>query len=222
VTRARDKRTRHEHETRARDTSRGREHETRARDASRGHEHETRAGDTSTRREHETRARDTSTRHEHETRIRDAGGDRRRRGRSRNTGGDPLGMPAGRAGPILGAPARTWPGDPRTRGAGWTATALPEGDRAPGGAAGSTRGSAPACGCSSRSRSPPPIKAEADPRAAGLSPAAVRAVWDAVVRCYRAGLHPALSTSLRRRGVVVLERAIGHARGNHPGAHAPP
>jgi len=41
-------------------------------------------------------------------------------------------------------------------------------------------------------------------------------VWDAVAALYRTGVHPALQLCVRRRGVVVLNRAIGHARGNAP------
>lgn len=53
-------------------------------------------------------------------------------------------------------------------------------------------------------------------REAGLEPADVEAIWAAVLRCYRAGLHPAIALCLRRRGVVVIDRAVGHAAGNAP------
>ncbi len=59
--------------------------------------------------------------------------------------------------------------------------------------------------------------AEVEPRTAGLTPAAVDAIWQAAVDLYRTGLHPALSLCVRRRGHVVLDRALGHLRGNAPG-----
>jgi CubicO group peptidase (beta-lactamase class C family) len=44
----------------------------------------------------------------------------------------------------------------------------------------------------------------------------VEAIWHAVVRFYKVGLHPAIALCIRRRGEVILDRAIGHARGNSP------
>ena len=58
---------------------------------------------------------------------------------------------------------------------------------------------------------------EVDPRVAGLDRASVDAIWGAVVGAYRTGLYPGMALCLRRRGHVVLDRAIGHARGNGPG-----
>lgn len=52
----------------------------------------------------------------------------------------------------------------------------------------------------------------------GLDPAAVEAIWGAVVSTYETGLHPSLQLCVRRHGQVVLDRAIGHIRGNEPGA----
>jgi CubicO group peptidase (beta-lactamase class C family) len=60
-------------------------------------------------------------------------------------------------------------------------------------------------------------EAEEEPRAAGLTPRDVNAMWQSVVSLYRTGLNPAISICVRRRGRVVLDRAIGHARGNSPG-----
>jgi CubicO group peptidase (beta-lactamase class C family) len=57
---------------------------------------------------------------------------------------------------------------------------------------------------------------EVEPRSAGLARAAVEGIWEAVERLYRSGMHPAIQLSLRRRGQVVLDRAIGHAAGNGP------
>lgn len=62
------------------------------------------------------------------------------------------------------------------------------------------------------SRSP----AEVDPRAVGSSRAAVESIWAAAEGLYRTGMHPAVQLCVRRRGQVVLDRAIGHASGNGP------
>jgi CubicO group peptidase (beta-lactamase class C family) len=50
----------------------------------------------------------------------------------------------------------------------------------------------------------------------GLEHDAVEAIWSAVVDFYRTGFHPALGLCIRRRGEVILDRTIGHARGNSP------
>jgi CubicO group peptidase (beta-lactamase class C family) len=60
-------------------------------------------------------------------------------------------------------------------------------------------------------------RAETDPRDLDLDPAQVEGIWDAAVRLYRSGMHPAVQLCVRHRGRVVLDRAIGHARGNAPG-----
>jgi CubicO group peptidase (beta-lactamase class C family) len=60
-------------------------------------------------------------------------------------------------------------------------------------------------------------KDEVDPREAGLCPDDVAAIWRSVEALYETGLHPAVALCLRRRGKVVIDRAIGHARGNAPG-----
>ncbi len=57
---------------------------------------------------------------------------------------------------------------------------------------------------------------EADPSAGGLEPEAVERIWDAAVGLYRSGVHPAVSLCVRREGEVMVDRAIGHARGNGP------
>lgn len=51
----------------------------------------------------------------------------------------------------------------------------------------------------------------------GLETDDVEAIWDEVVRFYETGFHPALGLCIRRRGEVILDRTIGHARGNAPG-----
>jgi CubicO group peptidase (beta-lactamase class C family) len=61
---------------------------------------------------------------------------------------------------------------------------------------------------------------EVDPREVGLTPEGVEEMWGAVVRLYETGLHPAIGLCVRRRGRVVLDRTLGHAHGNAPGAPA--
>jgi CubicO group peptidase (beta-lactamase class C family) len=60
--------------------------------------------------------------------------------------------------------------------------------------------------------------AEEDARAAGLQPRDVEAIWARARALYRTGLYPAVGLCVRRRGRVILDRALGHARGNAPGA----
>jgi CubicO group peptidase (beta-lactamase class C family) len=52
--------------------------------------------------------------------------------------------------------------------------------------------------------------------AAGLTPHQVNRIWAAGRALYKTGVHPALQLCVRRNGHVVLDRAIGHARGNGP------
>jgi CubicO group peptidase (beta-lactamase class C family) len=59
--------------------------------------------------------------------------------------------------------------------------------------------------------------AEVDPVEVGLDSKAVEKMWRAARDLYRSGVHPALQLCVRRQGEVVLDRAIGHARGNGPG-----
>jgi CubicO group peptidase (beta-lactamase class C family) len=57
---------------------------------------------------------------------------------------------------------------------------------------------------------------EQDPEDAGMTRDGVERIWDAATGLYRSGVHPALQLCVRREGIVVLDRAIGHARGNGP------
>ena len=41
-------------------------------------------------------------------------------------------------------------------------------------------------------------------------------VWEAARALYRTGITPALQLCIRRRGRIVLNRSLGHARGNAP------
>jgi CubicO group peptidase (beta-lactamase class C family) len=60
------------------------------------------------------------------------------------------------------------------------------------------------------------VGVETDARALDLDPVAVEAVWTAVEGLYHSGVHPAIQLCIRRRGEVVLHRALGHASGNAP------
>jgi CubicO group peptidase (beta-lactamase class C family) len=51
---------------------------------------------------------------------------------------------------------------------------------------------------------------------ADLEPDSVARIWRAAVDLYRSGVHPAVQVCVRHHGSVVLNRAIGHARGNGP------
>jgi CubicO group peptidase (beta-lactamase class C family) len=57
---------------------------------------------------------------------------------------------------------------------------------------------------------------ETDPRAVGLTSQDIEAIWGAVVAFYQTGLHPAIALCIRRRGEIIVDRAIGHASGNSP------
>lgn len=58
--------------------------------------------------------------------------------------------------------------------------------------------------------------AEEEPESCGLDRELIERIWDGAVDLYRSGVHPGLSLCVRREGRVVLDRAIGHARGNGP------
>ena len=60
---------------------------------------------------------------------------------------------------------------------------------------------------------------EIDPREVGLDRKITDSIWQACAATYRTGLYPALALCVRRRGRV-LDRSIGHVRGNAP--HDPP
>jgi CubicO group peptidase (beta-lactamase class C family) len=55
-----------------------------------------------------------------------------------------------------------------------------------------------------------------EPLAGGLDDRAVDHIWSGVLDLYRSGVHPAIQLCLRRHGKVVINRSIGHARGNGP------
>jgi CubicO group peptidase (beta-lactamase class C family) len=58
--------------------------------------------------------------------------------------------------------------------------------------------------------------AEVDARRVGVDPLGADAIWHAVERFYRTGLHPAMQLCVRRHGEVLIDRAIGHVAGNGP------
>lgn len=62
------------------------------------------------------------------------------------------------------------------------------------------------------------VDGETLPEAVGLSRRSVERIWQSVLDLYRTGLHPAIALCVRRHGRVVMNRAIGHALGNAPGA----
>jgi CubicO group peptidase (beta-lactamase class C family) len=67
------------------------------------------------------------------------------------------------------------------------------------------------------------IGAEDEPGAGGMTRESLDRIWKATTDWYRSGVHPAIQVCIRREGAIVLDRAIGHARGNGPrdGAEVP-
>lgn len=59
---------------------------------------------------------------------------------------------------------------------------------------------------------------EVDPADVGMTRDNVERMWGAIRVLYRSGVHPAVQLTVRREGQVVLDRAIGHAKGNGPGS----
>lgn len=57
---------------------------------------------------------------------------------------------------------------------------------------------------------------EQAPADGGLDQAGIERIWSGVERLYRSGVHPAISLCVRREGAVVIDRAIGWARGVGP------
>jgi CubicO group peptidase (beta-lactamase class C family) len=58
--------------------------------------------------------------------------------------------------------------------------------------------------------------AEVEPESVELDGEVVERIWEAAEGMYRSGVHPGLSLCVRRHGEIVLDRAIGHAKGNGP------
>lgn len=57
---------------------------------------------------------------------------------------------------------------------------------------------------------------EVDPTTVGMTQADINAIWAQVIQLYKTGTHPAMTISLRRKGQLVMSRAIGHVHGNGP------
>ncbi|HOB48774.1 MAG TPA: lipase LipE [Mycobacterium sp.] len=55
-----------------------------------------------------------------------------------------------------------------------------------------------------------------DEQPGAVDPAALERIWAATRHWYQAGMQPAIQLCLRHNGTVVLNRAIGHSRGNGP------
>lgn len=61
-----------------------------------------------------------------------------------------------------------------------------------------------------------PPKSEVSPYDVEMTRDGVEAIWDSVESFYRTGLQPGLSLVIRRQGKVLLNRSLGHSRGNEP------
>jgi CubicO group peptidase (beta-lactamase class C family) len=59
-----------------------------------------------------------------------------------------------------------------------------------------------------------PITVRGEEQASGET---AEKIWSLVEDLYRSGMHPAIQVCIRHRDSVVVDRAIGHARGNLPG-----
>ncbi len=59
---------------------------------------------------------------------------------------------------------------------------------------------------------------EVNPASVGMTHEGVEAIWRSVEGIYKTGTHPGISLCFRRKGEVILHRAIGHAQGNGPHA----
>jgi CubicO group peptidase (beta-lactamase class C family) len=57
---------------------------------------------------------------------------------------------------------------------------------------------------------------EADPADAAMTCEDIDAIWTSVEDLYRSGVYPGITFCMRRKGVRVLNRAIGHSHGNGP------
>ena len=66
-------------------------------------------------------------------------------------------------------------------------------------------------------------ESEVNPESVGMSFKQRNSIWKATETLYKTGASPAITLCIRRKGQIVLNRAIGHARGNGPQdtAHTP-
>ena len=58
---------------------------------------------------------------------------------------------------------------------------------------------------------------EVDPADLGMSRDGIERIWRSAENLFRSGVYPAVTLCVRRHGQVVLDRAVGWARGNGPG-----
>lgn len=59
---------------------------------------------------------------------------------------------------------------------------------------------------------------EASEASVGLPRGTKEAIWRSVVNFYKMGLQPSIALCIRYKGLVLMDRALGHIRGNAPGA----
>jgi CubicO group peptidase (beta-lactamase class C family) len=60
------------------------------------------------------------------------------------------------------------------------------------------------------------IANEVSPQFVGLTNADITALWEKIECLYSSRVHPGVSIAIRYKGELILDRAIGHARGNGP------
>lgn len=59
------------------------------------------------------------------------------------------------------------------------------------------------------------IRAQDEPaELGGMQHEQIQKIWNSVEKLYRTGNHPLISFCLRRQGHILINRSIGHARGN--------
>ena len=60
------------------------------------------------------------------------------------------------------------------------------------------------------------VGSEEPAHAGGATEDNIERIWRSALDLYRSGVHPAVQVCVRREGVVILNRAVGHASGNGP------
>jgi len=63
--------------------------------------------------------------------------------------------------------------------------------------------------------------AEIDPRDVGMTADGIGKIWSRTEKLYQTGVHPAVTLVVRRRGEIVMKRAIGCQSGNMPDEDGP-
>ena len=58
---------------------------------------------------------------------------------------------------------------------------------------------------------------ECSEQSVGLSLGTKEAIWKSVINFYKTGLQPSIALCIRYKGLVLMDRALGHIRGNAPG-----